>query len=120
METEGIDSNINSFIGRRITEYRLEKGISQSQLAEEIGKDSANAISYFESGMRKVGIDDLIKIAKILNKKISDFLPGAAEQVHLKDFAIKLRSNYGELDKETEKSIIDFTELARKKFGKNK
>ena len=121
MEINNIDSQINRFIGRKIAEFRLQKGMSQSQLAESIGKDSANAISYFESGARKVSIDDLIKIAKVLGKTIEDFLPKAAtEQIASKDFAIKLRSNYNKLDKETEKSIIDFTELAKKKFGKSK
>jgi transcriptional regulator with XRE-family HTH domain len=121
VDINNVDQQINCFIGRRITELRLQKGWSQSQLAEAIGKDSATAISYFESGARKVSIDDLIKIAKVFDKTIADFLPRTAtDQVEPKDFALKLRSNYNSLDKETEKSILDFTELAKKKFGKNK
>lgn len=121
MENEQINQRINRFIGRRVSEFRLQKGLSQTQLAELIGKDSATAISYFESGLRKVSIDDLIKIAKVLDKKVEDFLPMSAnEQIDPEDFAIKLRANYDKLDEETEKSIIDFTELAKKKFDKNK
>lgn len=121
MAKEDIDQQINSFVGRRVLEFRLQKGLSQIQLAELIGKDSATAISYFESGSRKVSIDDLIKIAKVLDKTIEDFLPKAAtEQIEPKEFAIKLRANYDKLDKETEKSILSFTELAKKKFGKSK
>jgi len=121
VENEQINQQINRFIGRRVSEFRLQKGLSQAQLAELIGKDSATAISYFESGLRKVSIDDLIKIAKVLDRAVEDFLPQAAnEQIEPKDFAIKLRANYDKLDKETEKSIIDFTKLAKKKFGKNK
>jgi transcriptional regulator with XRE-family HTH domain len=114
-----LDSQINRFIGRRVAEFRLQKGLSQSQLAQAIGKDSSTAISYFESGSRKVSIDDLIKIAKVLDKTLNDFLPQTAmDKGGVKEFAIKLRSNY-KLDKETEKSILDFAELAKKKFGKN-
>lgn len=121
MDIDNVDLQINRFIGRKIAEFRLQKGMSQSQLAEAIYKDSANAISYFESGLRKVSIDDLIKIAKVLDKAVEDFLPRTAnEQIEPKDFAIKLRANYDKLDKETEKSIMDFTELAKKKFGKSK
>ncbi|HAZ10788.1 MAG TPA: hypothetical protein DCY56_06765 [Candidatus Omnitrophica bacterium] len=121
LANENIDQQINSFIGRKVLEFRLQKGLSQVQLAELIGKDSATAISYFESGARKVSIDDLIKIAKVLNKTVEDFLPKAATaQIEPKEFAIKLRANYDKLDKETEKSILDFTELAKKKFGKTK
>jgi len=78
LANENIDQQINSFIGRKVLEFRLQKGLSQVQLAELIGKDSATAISYFESGARKVSIDDLIKIAKVLNKTVEDFLPKAA------------------------------------------
>lgn len=118
MELDNVDLQINRFIGRKVAEFRLKKGMSQFQLAEAIGKDSANAISYFESGARKVSIDDLIKIAKVLDRTIEDFLPEAAtKQVEAKDFAIKLRSSYDKLDRKTEKSIMDFSELAKKKFG---
>lgn len=121
MVNDNLDQQINSYIGRKISEFRLQKGLSQVQLAERIGKDSATAISYFESGLRKVAIDDLIKIAKVLDKNVDDFLPKTAtEHIQPKDFAIKLRANYDKLDKETEKSIFDFTELAKKKFGKSK
>lgn len=120
MENDALDQQINRFIGRRVAEYRLQKGLSQAQLASAIGKDSPTAISYFESGSRKVSIDDLIKIAKVLDKTLNDFLPQTAtEKNDVKNFAIKLRSNYDKLDKETEKSILDFAQLAKKKFGKS-
>jgi len=121
MENEQVARQIKHFVGRKIEEFRLAKGFSQVQLAELIGKDSANAISYFEAGLRKVSIDDLIKIAKVLERTVNDFLPKiATEHLEPKEFAIKLRANYDKLDKETEKSILDFTELAKKRFGKNK
>ena len=120
MENDVLDQQINRFIGRRIAEHRLQKGLSQAQLALAIGKDSPTAISYFESGSRKVSIDDLIKIAKVFDKTLNDFLPQTAnEKTGSKEFAIKLRSNYNKLDKETEKSILGFAELAKKKFGKS-
>ena len=118
---ENMSQQINEFIGRRITECRLKKGMSQEELAKAIGKESATAVSYFESGKIRVSIEVLIKIAKVLGKPMDAFLPQAAtEYTEKKDYALKLRANYGKLDKETEKSILNFTELAKKKFGKNK
>ena len=121
MENEKMSQHINEYIGRRITEYRLKKGLSQDALSHAIGKDSPTPISYFESGQRRVSIEDLIRIAKVLDKNLDDFLPRAAtEESESKDFALKLRANYDKLDRETEKSILDFTELAKKKFRKDK
>jgi len=120
MQYDNIPDQVNEFIGRKIAEFRLQKGISQEDLAKAIGKGSSTAISYFESGLRKVSIEDLFKIAQALDKKVDDFLPKMKdEQIEQKDFALKLRANYKKLDNETQKSILDFTELARKKFKQN-
>jgi len=119
MTEKELSENIKKFVGRRIQEFRLHKGLSQEKLAELIGKDSANAISYFESGSRKVSIDDLIIIAKALDANVEDFLPNSAKKAEeSNNLVLKLRSDYKKLDKETEKSILGFAEMAKKKFGR--
>jgi len=119
MKKEDLSQQIKEFVGRKIAEFRLERGMSQEQLAKLIDKAGSTAISYFESGLRKVSIADLIKIAKVLDKSVDDFLPKTAtEQVENKEYALKLRANYNKLDKVTEESIIEFTKFAKNKFKK--
>ncbi len=61
-------------IGARIKEARQKRGVSQKDLAEKVGFDSATSISLIESGERKISIVDLEKTAEILNEELSYFL----------------------------------------------
>lgn len=56
-------------IGRRVKEIRLEKGITQEELAEMVGIQRAS-LSRIEAGRFSVGLDILSKIAGILKCRI--------------------------------------------------
>jgi Zn-dependent peptidase ImmA (M78 family)/DNA-binding XRE family transcriptional regulator len=60
-------------IGSRIRQAREAIGYSQEELGRQLGY-SAAAISYFETGVRKIKIDDLHRIARALGKPIDFFL----------------------------------------------
>jgi len=60
-------------IGSRIRRAREALGYSQEELGQLLGY-SATAIYYFENGIRKVKIEDLKRIAEILEKPIEYFL----------------------------------------------
>ena len=60
-------------IGNRIRQARETLGLSQEELARLVGR-SSTAISYFETGARRVKIEDLQRLAKVLNKPIDYFL----------------------------------------------
>jgi transcriptional regulator with XRE-family HTH domain len=62
------------YIGGKIKEAREAEGLSQKQLAEKTGFESATAISLIEAGERKVSINNLEKIAKALQHDINFFL----------------------------------------------
>lgn len=64
--------NIREEIGKRITQLREEKNMSQKELAESVGITQAN-ISRIEQGKYSVGIDILSKIATVFRKRI-DFV----------------------------------------------
>ena len=53
---------------------------------------------------------------KFPNKSLDDFISQTPTKP--KDFAMKLRSDYDKLDKESVKSVLNFADLARKKFKK--
>ena len=72
-------TNSNSIIRKRqeivskLTQARLEKGLSQSQLAEMVGTQRSN-ICRIENGGQNLSLDLLIKITDALGKDVSVLL----------------------------------------------
>jgi SOS-response transcriptional repressor LexA len=60
-------------IGKRIRQAREERGMNQAELAEAIGF-SAPSVTYFETGKRRISIEDLEKVAEVLRRPITYFL----------------------------------------------
>lgn len=73
--TNARESQLLKNFGRRIAEVRKQRGITQQQLAEEIGM-SVVAIAYIETGKRWARLGTLDKIAKALDVQISDLFKG--------------------------------------------
>ncbi|HLE20151.1 MAG TPA: helix-turn-helix transcriptional regulator [Vicinamibacteria bacterium] len=61
-------------VGRRIRELRLKKSLLQEELARKAGL-SASALSNFEQGRRRISLDWLRKISKVLSVTVSDLIP---------------------------------------------
>lgn len=61
--------------GRRVAEVRKSEGITQQQLAEDVGM-SVVAIAYIETGKRWARLGTLNKISKRLKVNISDLFTG--------------------------------------------
>lgn len=59
-------------IGRRIAEIRKERGLTQTQLAQQCGQQQAH-IARIEAGRYSVGLDTLAQIADAMGMKI-DFI----------------------------------------------
>ena len=59
-------------LGKKVKLLRLEKGISQTEMAEAIGLSQTN-LSNMESGRTAITIQNLFKMQKILGCKMSDF-----------------------------------------------
>ena len=77
MSKKDIDENINKYIGKRIQEIRIEKGLKQENLAEKLKINRPN-ISKYETGETSIPLDILKKISKILNTS-TDYLLGLTE-----------------------------------------
>jgi len=60
-------------IGMNIKRARLAKGLKQKELAEKLDMTIA-ALSNFELGIRKPGINTLISIAKVLDISASELI----------------------------------------------
>ncbi len=102
--------NRYKFIGSQIRAAREEMSMSQKVLAEALGYESATAISLMESGERKVKIEDLEKIADILQKNIGYFLGKKETMVDIK---VALRASKELSDKDKD-AILRFIQLAKR------
>lgn len=62
-------------IGSKIKRLRLDKGITQKQMADLMGV-SQTAIALWENGNRSISIETLRKFSVILGVEIMELLPG--------------------------------------------
>ncbi len=65
--------DINKEVGKRILKYRKKRGLTQEGLAFEADLHRAY-IGQIERGEKNIGVQNLQKIAKALNIKISKLL----------------------------------------------
>lgn len=94
-------------IGSRIKEARQKKGLSQKDLAEAVGFDSATSISLIESGERKISIVDLEKTAEILNEELAYFIESEPE--------VRVSFRADGLDEKDAEVIQHIIEMAKKR-----
>lgn len=65
-------------IGKNVKKYRMQKGLSQWDLATKMGYESVSIVSMSEvcSRNKHFNIEHLIKISKILEVEIEQFFEG--------------------------------------------
>jgi len=103
--------NKYAFIGARIREAREAAGLSQKDLADKLGYESSTAVSYLESGERKVSVVDLEKVAHLLDRDIRFFIGQESEQLNVR---VALRAETG-LDTKDQNAILHIIEMAKKR-----
>ena len=59
-------------LARRVKKLRIDNGVAQTKMAEEIGVSQTN-LSNMEAGRTAITIQNLFKIQKVLNCKMADF-----------------------------------------------
>ena len=59
-------------LARRVKKLRLEYGVAQTKLANEIGTSQTN-MSNMEAGRTAITVQNLFKIQKVLGCKMKDF-----------------------------------------------
>lgn len=108
--------DLNVQIGKRLREAREKAGLSQAQLAKELGYESATAVSLIEAGERKLKAEDLRKVAALLHQTVGFFLGQANPPLDIK---VALRADK-ELTEEDKKAVLHFIELAKKRAHEKK
>src|SRR5215208_1739489 len=66
--------NTAAWIGGRLHDARLEEGLTQKALAGR-AEVSQSAIALWEAGKRMPGVEELLRLARVLGKEIGDFIP---------------------------------------------
>ena len=108
METN--ETNKYKEIGKRIQLAREKMGLTQEQLAKLIGYQTATAISFIESGERKVKAGELEKIATELHCDVQYLLSGSEREVTVR---MALRSQHNDLDESEVKKIESFIDFIK-------
>lgn len=92
-------SDMSAWLAVRIREAREEAGLTQAELAARMGR-TQTAISYWESGKRQPGLDDLIDLSVAVSKDVYYFLPPVDPRPPVSAIlrAETARLAYGELD----------------------
>jgi Zn-dependent peptidase ImmA (M78 family)/DNA-binding XRE family transcriptional regulator len=72
-------TDTTTWISRRIREIRERLGWTQARLAAELGV-TQTAVSYWESGKRSPGVDELIELADATGEELSSLLPPSERQ----------------------------------------
>ena len=106
--------DLNKKIGQKLREARDGAGLSQAQLAKELGYESATAISLIEAGERRFKTEDLRKAADILHVTIGYFL---GQEIPKMDVKMALRADK-DLSEAGKKAVLHFIELAKKRHEK--
>lgn len=98
-------------IGSKIKEARESLNISQAELAEKLGFQSATAISLIENGERGIAVTLLQRLSEILKRDIKYFLGQKENNIDIK-YALRADKD---LSKEDKMAIERFIELAKQK-----
>lgn len=72
MQKENFYNNIMISLGERIKDLRLEKGLSQTQLANEIGV-SQKAIDYWERNVNEPKASYIVALVKFFEITYDEF-----------------------------------------------
>lgn len=64
---------VDEIVGKRMAVWRVGQGLSQAQLAGEIGK-GISQVSRYEKGQNAIDVTTLVAIARTLKCKPSDLL----------------------------------------------
>ena len=108
-----------------IEEARIKKGISQRELAKETGISRSTLNDLINGKIKKVDIDDLRKIAEVLDMSLQELLKVAGYDEMLFYFNKDKYANKSTKDlkslieqyKKSEIDLLDFDSMKRKKVS---
>ena len=114
-----IDSLEVAAIGSRLRELRKERGLTQAELARQIGIQQSD-LSRMEKGEYRVSLDNLFKILGVFDLDLADFFGDQSEKTELEQQPLsrqdmKILHLLRELSPEGRSEIQEFLEFKLRK-----
>ena len=103
-KTDGSDR----YIGTRVREERVRRGLSQQNLADALGITYQQAHKY-ERGINRISASRLFQIAQILDVPITEFFPHSeapAAAVPASRQNLELAKNFGRLANQEQRDAV--------------
>ena len=97
-------------VGKRVRQLRLQKKLTQEQLAERAGI-STSFLGHIERGTRKASLDTVIKLCNALQVSPSLLLQDSLDSDLLGDRDLSLSDDQRKLLREISNRIIEYNEL---------
>jgi transcriptional regulator with XRE-family HTH domain len=123
-------SDLDELVGHNIRIHRLDRGITQTELARAIGV-SFQQVQKYENGINRVGGGRLFKIAETLGTPVSTFFngvdqaqvsPGEESPVALlaENYALRFLQAFSQIeDAEVLRSIVEMVETMAERFRRS-
>ena len=77
------DKQLYQAIGKRISANRKSMGLTQTQLAEQLGL-SQQTMAHYEVGRLRIAVSTLMPLAEILNNSVDELIKGKAARATAK------------------------------------
>jgi len=102
-------------VGRRIRQYRLERKLTQTELARQIGIQQSD-LSRMEQGEYRVPLDVLFKILRAFEVSFGEFF-GDLSQGRLTERETTLLQSFRSLSAAAQQEVLDFVEFKAAREG---
>ncbi|PIJ41228.1 helix-turn-helix domain-containing protein [Serratia sp. OPWLW2] len=109
---------MSEIIGERLKSLREKKNLSQAQLSKLCGWSTASRVGNYELGVRNVGVDDAVILAKVLGTTPSELLFGDQGDPSnwLTDKQKKVIDLFNQLPEAEQERMIDLFQLRLKEI----
>ncbi|KDA54025.1 hypothetical protein EG19_01515 [Thermoanaerobaculum aquaticum] len=102
--------------GRLIRQHRLERQLTQAQLARQIGISQSD-LSRIEKGEYRVPLDLLFRILQVLELTLGEFF-GELNHSPLTPEEQKLLNSFRALSADGQREVLDFVDFLKEREGR--
>ncbi len=108
----GAQSKADAELGARLKVLRKERGLSQAELAEQIGVDQ-RTVSFYEIGYIRIPARELIKMAGILRASLKEFTGanGSNGNGSKSRKVLKVAEKIEHLPPKKQRQVVEYIEL---------
>ncbi len=109
-DTRKRTNDLDRFIGKRVREERVRRGLSQQNLADVLGITYQQEHKY-ERGINRISAARLFQIAKALGAQVTEFFPPVDGEEPLSNGSrqdLELAKNFGRLANQEHRNAVSY------------